>query len=334
MPASWPPAGAPRVAVLFEHRLFEHPDGTGVPMEMQVDVAGAKITPRVGHSTLSFDSIIPSTDSAGGRRLFDNELSPIARSFVADGRSATVVVLGSSFEQVQRCAGGKTAGNGGWGPLQMLLNAVVCAPQPRGGPALPPPWSVTVTVVTDQPAVARSQPAPVARMRPLTLPLMAVADIAVICEAVQQRAVEVWGSPAHRGGRHLIFSIARAATGHAQATGAALPPNIAAIFGRIDRNGDGSVTRAELIRALRSDTSLQLLLGLPGQVRRQPHARSSRGSVCGCPVGMVWGRWGTSNARCLNGSSRVWTLTTTEVSAWTSSLLTYGARIVQSGMGL
>ena len=40
-----------------------------------------------------------------------------------------------------------------------------------------------------------------------------------------------------------------------------------AIFARVDRNRDGSLTRSELIHRLRKDTELAVLLGLPQRVQ-------------------------------------------------------------------
>ena len=45
-----------------------------------------------------------------------------------------------------------------------------------------------------------------------------------------------------------------------------VPDNVRAVFTRVDRNGDEQLTRAELIRALRKDPELQVLLGLPARV--------------------------------------------------------------------
>ena len=45
-----------------------------------------------------------------------------------------------------------------------------------------------------------------------------------------------------------------------------VPDNVRAVFARVDRNGDEQLTRAELIRALRKDPELQVLLGLPARV--------------------------------------------------------------------
>ena len=62
-----------------------------------------------------------------------------------------------------------------------------------------------------------------------------------------------------------------------------VPPNIAALFAQIDRNGDGSISRAELIKALRNDSALQDMLELPGQVQASavcctdPRARACNG---------------------------------------------------------
>ena len=38
-----------------------------------------------------------------------------------------------------------------------------------------------------------------------------------------------------------------------------VPENVRAVFDRVDRNGDGCLTRAELSRALRKDVSLQVI---------------------------------------------------------------------------
>jgi len=45
-----------------------------------------------------------------------------------------------------------------------------------------------------------------------------------------------------------------------------IPANVHAVFTSIDRNGDKSISRAELIRALRTDTKLQSLLNLPSRI--------------------------------------------------------------------
>ena len=54
---------------------------------------------------------------------------------------------------------------------------------------------------------------------------------------------------------------ARSAGGHIE-----VPPNVRAVFEKLDRNQDGQLTRAELIKALRQDEELQKLLQLPGRV--------------------------------------------------------------------
>lgn len=48
--------------------------------------------------------------------------------------------------------------------------------------------------------------------------------------------------------------------------------SIADAFSRVDANGDGVLTRAELIKALRKDPSLQALLQLPGKVGDEQRA--------------------------------------------------------------
>lgn len=46
----------------------------------------------------------------------------------------------------------------------------------------------------------------------------------------------------------------------------ALSAALSAAFGRVDRNVDGHVTRAELVKALRGDDELQAMLSLPAHI--------------------------------------------------------------------
>ena len=59
-----------------------------------------------------------------------------------------------------------------------------------------------------------------------------------------------------------------------------IPPNVRAAFDRVDRNADGQLTRAELIKTLRQDSELQELLQLPrriGDSQRQAFERVFQG---------------------------------------------------------
>ena len=63
---------------------------------------------------------------------------------------------------------------------------------------------------------------------------------------------------------------------HCRASEAALRrAAIARAFARIDRNGDGVLSRIEVIKACRDDESIRVLLGLPRVIRQEDGTRDA-----------------------------------------------------------
>ena len=83
-----------------------------------------------------------------------------------------------------------------------------------------------------------------------------------------------WANPAALGPLALVagqnVTVARPSSVASSTAGelpdAHVPENVRSVFERVDRNQDGALTRAELIRALLGDLELQALLELPAKV--------------------------------------------------------------------
>jgi hypothetical protein len=93
-------------------------------MPVEVDAQATTITPRPGIAPMQLDRIFPSSSAGASLALFDAEIAPLVRSFVAQRRGGVVVCMGSTTAEVRVKAatnGAAVVGGGGrggrWSPL-------------------------------------------------------------------------------------------------------------------------------------------------------------------------------------------------------------------------
>jgi hypothetical protein len=70
-------------------------------MPVEVDAQATTITPRPGIAPMQLDRIFPSSSAGASLALFDAEIAPLVRSFVAQRRGGVVVCMGSTTAEVR-----------------------------------------------------------------------------------------------------------------------------------------------------------------------------------------------------------------------------------------
>ena len=210
----------PRIAVLVS------PSG-GEPGAVVVNHgAGTLRIPSGPKGGFQFDYVAAPSDAA---RMYEERVADVVDLFVDDKRSGSVVLIGGESARVREILGDSGSGAdaaGVEGVLPKMLTRLVASEQAV--------WDVVVTIHKPEaagmaehhhliagtpPGSPRASPASSPRLRPVTVRLAKLRDVATTCSVITRQLAVIWGDAEAAVGGQLICTIRRSdAGGHAPAT--------------------------------------------------------------------------------------------------------------------
>ena len=188
--------------------------------------AGTLRVPSGPKGGFHFDYVAAPSDAA---RMYEERVAPVVDLFVDDKRSGSVVLIGGESAHVREILVDSDRGAdaaGVEGVLPKILSRLVASEQAV--------WDVVVMIHKPEaagmaehhhliagtpPGSPRTSPASSPRLRPVTIRLARLRDVATTCSVVTRQLAVIWGDAEAAVGGQLICTIRRGdASGHPPST--------------------------------------------------------------------------------------------------------------------